>query len=129
MRSVSDVIQEFYVPPLAGDEEVDLKGLQEALKNAKKQNMRHYWISVSAVAILYVTGLIVLILHFNNPTIAAGIFSAIGLSFPFLLKHLRNIGKDMGDADLLLFLVSGLDEEGVKTMLSILLSRETLGKT
>ena len=122
MKTVRDVIEKHYIPVLAGTgPEVDRAKLRQDLKWVQKQRERHYWISLSATALLYLVGLAVLFWHFNQPTLAAGIFSAMGLSYPFLLKYLRDIGKDLTEADWLDALAANLDPETINTILAILM--------
>ena len=125
MKNVSDVLVEYEKELRAKAAGAEMGNSESALlrnlDKVIKRNRNIVWLIIGMLIVAFILAVAFIWYWRESPTILAGIFTATGITVPWVIKSLISLWKDISKAETLHVLVAHLnDDETTKKIVGIL---------
>jgi hypothetical protein len=125
MKNVSDVLIEYkreMRSRAAGAEMGESEsGLLRNLEKIIKRNRSIVWLIIGMLIVAFILAIAFIWYWRESPTVLAGIFTATGITVPWVIKSLISLWKDISKAETLYVLVAHLnDDKTIKKIIDVL---------
>jgi len=125
MKNLKSILKKYYTPGvmLGSETEIEPNILRNELRQLRKRINSHYWFSVAMVGLVFIIGLVVLLTYIKEPSHAAAIFGAMGISVSGAVEYMRRLWKEMSQINLVIILASELDTEKISAIVEALIKK------
>jgi hypothetical protein len=124
MEKLKNVLLQYKQLNLLGKSSLNKDQLSKDLIKLGKTNNIFFWICVIMVVIVFVIMIIFIIINNNNPDIIKAISGAAGgITIGGLIVYMNRLWKEKVTTDMLLILVTNMNEQDINSIVHILLDK------
>jgi len=130
MTSIASAVEAYATPALApelggGSKDTGRRrdALEADLLRVSRTNTTYFNISVGAVLATLVAAAAITLKYIGSPDAIKAIFGVLGISVSGLLALLASLWREKVRADMLLVLVRNVDEEQLRKVIDVLMSK------
>lgn len=134
-KTIVDKFADAELAPLGGEtdprtlSDEERQRLREDVQHAIASNRGGYITAVSLIVVLFLLNALVVLTQLGEPIFVQGMTAAVGVSAAGLITWMMRLWSDKSRLEMLAVFAVNLEGEALKTLLNVLASKSTLGKS
>lgn len=121
MRTLKQILREFYVPADVLGEEVNREAFVKELKECKKNLNKLTWLLAMMILFLYFLSIGITLFYLKEPETITKLFSAIGISIIWPINQMSKLWKEVAQVNLMIVLCMTLEPTEIHNIIKTLI--------